>query len=819
MNKDRFGGTPSSRQESSNASNEHPSGVPPIGRKLWTRHQALQLFGGTLAGLTVGLNLGSPAALAATVNPIVVENQQTGTTTWQRRTGYSWPDDTTRQIQGYASAPSVNKGQSIDFRITTNPAQSYSIDVYRMGWYAGLGGRLMKSVGPLAGATQPAPTLDLNTGLIDCNWSVGYTLAVPDTWTSGVYLAVLANQQKYQSYIIFVVRDDARTADLIYQQPVTTYQAYNNYPNDSKTGKSIYDFNSYGATTTATNSARAAKVTFDRPYSDGHGAGQFSQSWDWEQYFIRWVERNGYDVAYSTNLDTHTNGSRLLNYKGFVSVGHDEYWSKQMYDAAEAARDSGVNLGFFGSNAVYWQVRFESSARGASDRVMVCYKVAGRDPIQGPTTTVQWRDPLLNRPEQGLMGVQYTSQQQNNGSGSVYVVKNSGHWVYEGTGFADGDQVPGILGYEADRQWSTYPLPQGTGYTILHHSPFIDTQGRSDYAEGVIFQAPSGAWVFSTGTHHWNFGLDKPGVADPRIQQASANVLNKFTAPRAEQIAAPSGLTATAVSTSRIDLLWTDNATNETAYTVERSPDGIANWTPLSSTLPADTTSYSDTSVAPLTKYYYRVKATSAIGQSGYSNTASATTTGENIAAPSGLSATAVSTSRIDLSWTDNATNETAYTVERLSNGSTSWTVLTSTLPADTTTYFDMSARAATSYSYRVKATSPAGISDYSNTASATTPDTVPAAPSNLTATRSGANKNQSVTLKWTDNSNNETNFAVERSTDRTNWSTLTSILTANTTSYTERSVARFTTYYYRVKATNGVGSSPYSNVASVTTK
>ena len=80
--------------------------------------------------------------------------------------------------------------------------------------------------------------------------------------------------------------------------------------------------------------------------------------------------------TYSTNLDTHANGGRLLNHKGFLSVGHDEYWSKAMYDAVEAARDAGVNLAFFGANTVYWQVRFEPSAGGVPNRVMVCYKGA-----------------------------------------------------------------------------------------------------------------------------------------------------------------------------------------------------------------------------------------------------------------------------------------------------------------------------------------------------------------------------------------------------------------------------------------------------------
>ena len=190
-----------------------------------------------------------------------------------------------------------------------------------------------------------------------------------------MYLALLTNAQNYQSYITFVVRDDARTADLLYQQSVTTYQAYNNYPADGATGKSLYDFNSYGATVASTGAKRAAKVSFDRPYADGYGSGQFGgNSWNWERYYIGWLEQNGYDVAYSTNLDTHSSGARLLNFKGFLSVGHDEYWSKAMLDNVTAARNAGVNLGFFGSNTAYWQVRFEQSAGGVANRVMVCIR-------------------------------------------------------------------------------------------------------------------------------------------------------------------------------------------------------------------------------------------------------------------------------------------------------------------------------------------------------------------------------------------------------------------------------------------------------------
>src|SRR2546429_6282049 len=113
---------------------------------------------------------------------------------------------------------------------------------------------------------------------------------------------------------------------------------------------------------------------------------------------------SGYDVTYSTDVDTHANGGRLLNYRGFLSVGHDEYWSKPMYDAAVAARDAGVNLAFFGANAVYWQVRVEPSSSGVPDRVLVCYKDAAIDPVADRSLkNGNWRGEPVHPPEQTLI--------------------------------------------------------------------------------------------------------------------------------------------------------------------------------------------------------------------------------------------------------------------------------------------------------------------------------------------------------------------------------------------------------------------------------
>src|SRR5262249_13389095 len=148
--------------------------------------------------------------------------------------------------------------------------------------------------------------------------------------------------------------------------------------------------------------------------------------------------------------------------------------------------------------------------------------------------TVKWRDGPVNRPEQQLVGVQFTDG-PNNGT-ATYVVTNSGNWVYEGTGFHDGDTVPGIVWYEADRLLNNYPGPvagRGT-FTLLSHSPYPASNNQPDYANSSIYQAPSGAWVFASGTMGWGWGLDSfypegsVNTVDVRIQRATANILNRF---------------------------------------------------------------------------------------------------------------------------------------------------------------------------------------------------------------------------------------------------------------------------------------------------
>lgn len=432
-----------------------------------------------------------PGMAAAQSNPVVVENQQAGTSDWHLDYNHT-AGDLNGEIKGYGSAPSVNKGEDITFFVSVNPAQTYTIDVFRLGWYQGLGARLMQHIGPLNGIHQTTPAPNATTGLMECQWMPSYTLTTQTSWTSGIYLARLTNANGYQNYIIFCVRDDNRVAPLVFNQVVISYQAFNGYPDGS--GKSLYPFNSFGATTIGGTLA-AVKVSLDRPYA-GDGANSLWGNCllNWELAFIRFLERSGYDVTYQTDIDTHLNGARLLNYRGLLIGGHNEYTTKAMYDAYEAARDAGVNLGFFCANIMHWQVRLEPSSTGVPNRVVVCYRDPAIDPITDTALkSSEWRFAPLNRPEQTLVGVQYTSMVQADAQWQYapYVVTNSGHWVFAGTGFHNGDSVPGIVGYEGDRLHSNYTQPvaiPGT-YATLSHSPFTGGEG---HGSGPVYDESNG---------------------------------------------------------------------------------------------------------------------------------------------------------------------------------------------------------------------------------------------------------------------------------------------------------------------------------------
>ena len=303
-------------------------------------------------------------------------------------------------------------------------------------------------------------------------------------------------------------------------------------------------------------------------------------------------------------------------------------------------------------------------------------------------------------------------------------------------------------------------------------------------------------------------GAGNSGYTDPACATTQAPPV---TIPRP-----PSGLTATATSSSQINLGWTDNASDETGFEIERSTDGT-NFAKIAE-VGANTTTYSSTGLNASTRYWYRVRANNSAGTSSYTNVADATTQAPPVTIPrppSGLTATATSSSQINLGWTDNASDETGFEIERSTDGTNFAKI--ADVGANTTTYSNTGLNASTRYWYRVRANNSAGASTYTNVADATTqapPVTIPRPPSSLTAT---ATSSSQINLGWTDNASDETGFEIERSTDGVNFAKIADV-GANTTTYSNTGLNASTRYWYRVRAKNSAGASSYTNVADATT-
>ncbi|PSB47941.1 hypothetical protein C7B80_07570 [Cyanosarcina cf. burmensis CCALA 770] len=493
-------------------------------------------------GLDVGSNLQVQKAIAADIcaaptNAIAAENCLTGnpSTEWD----ISGVGDTS--IQGFASDISVNRGETVNFKIKTN-ATSYRLDIYRMGYYRGMGARKVTTVQVLnRPQSQPNCLTDTATGLVDCgNWAVSASWAVPTNAVSGIYFAKLVRTDTGgASHIVFIVRDDAGTSDLLFQTADTTWQAYNNYG-----GNSLYTGSPVG---------RAYKVSYNRPFNTRVVDGGQDWLFATEYPMVRWLEANGYNVSYFTGVDSDRYGSLIRNHKIFLSVGHDEYWSAGQRANVEAARDRGVNLAFFSGNEVYWKTRWENAidGSGTSYHTLVAYKEtvanAKIDPQPGIWTGT-WRDPRFSppadggRPENALTGTLFTV---NDGATTAIKVPEADGKMRFWRNTSVATLSPGstatlsdrTLGYEWDEDIDNGFRPAGLirmSTTTVDNAPVLQDYGsRFGRARAThhltLYKHNSGALVFGAGTVQWSWGLDGnhdrgSSVPDVRMQQATVNL-------------------------------------------------------------------------------------------------------------------------------------------------------------------------------------------------------------------------------------------------------------------------------------------------------
>ncbi|MBK1877454.1 N,N-dimethylformamidase beta subunit family domain-containing protein [Pelagicoccus mobilis] len=502
---------------------------------------------------------GSSVSKKEKQNRIQLENAKLGTRDWRLANTYIDPDTWWRspRIEGYCSATSVRPGEKLKVMVSTNPVAEFDLEIFRTGYYGGMGGRSMKKFTSIQGKIQPDPPVGENR-LRECKWEPSVEFVIPDDWVSGVYLGKLTtkrvvggfrgrltSRQGLQSYVIFIVRDD-RPCDLLFQCSDVTWACYNSWPDDRW---SIYhgdeeNYNANGRKKWNVDPSGTGSVSFDRPHADfsqDHlvknpntiGSGAFLL---WEFPLSYWIEQQGYDVSYISGVDTHADGKGLQRAKGFVSVGHDEFWTREMFENIAAARDAGVNLAFLSGNTAWAVVSLSDSGETP-------HKVIRRESLflgKADAMAFYQERGFLEKYAAGpdaapLLGNRYTF---GNVGGGDWVCAKPDHWLYEGTGMKKGDTVKGIVGWE----WNSNPATGLPGFEILANGKTKAGNGKPKPPHaGIIYDGSKGNLVFNAGSVWWAqamssppghvlpaHGAVKPQGPEPRVQRMAANLFDRI---------------------------------------------------------------------------------------------------------------------------------------------------------------------------------------------------------------------------------------------------------------------------------------------------
>jgi hypothetical protein len=415
-------------------------------------------------------------------------------------------------VTGYCWPQSVTGGGTVGLHLSSPGGRPVAVEVARVGWR-----REVVFADDVPADFHPTPRGADREG---CGWPAALVLDVDRGWRSGYYEVVLdvdVDGSTRRSHAFFVVRPPAgaRTAPILLALSTNTWHAYNDFG-----GRNLYT----GGTA----------VSLQRPMSPGYlwkppGAGRRvttvfspdpdmnthrgylatnhlspyagSAGWpDWELPFLQWAEREGYAVDVVTNADLEDHPGLLAasaadgGYSLYLSVGHDEYWSRGMRDTVEAFIAKGGNAAFLSGNTSFWQVRLEDRDGDGPGATMVGYKGNFKqDPVYDTDRigelTGMWSDKLVERPENEMTGVSFVrggyhriGRRATRGAGG-YTVHRPDHWLFEGTGLGYGDLLGAAsttVGYECDGCDLTYrdglPHPTGVdgtpaGFTILGTVP------------------------------------------------------------------------------------------------------------------------------------------------------------------------------------------------------------------------------------------------------------------------------------------------------------------------------------------------------------
>jgi hypothetical protein len=390
------------------------------------------------------------------------------------------------EVAAYTTRASGLPGTRIGLNVSTTEG-GWEASAYRIGAYEGGTGAFVWESGFRIGRRQPPPRFsDLETRTVVAPWTRDLTVDTAG-WAPGFYVFRLRTDTGWETQVPYVVTSPSAERTVALVAPVTTWQAYNEWG-----GYSLY--------AGPAGDRRSWAVSFDRPYNGATGANDYRTA---AVPIVVRAEQTGVALSYFTNIDLHTTPRALAGARGYVSMGHDEYWTPAMRAAVLAARDSGTNLAFLGANTMYWRIRLEP---GPSDpaRIVVGYRHdAHLDPLyaQGsPKATAQFRESPTPLPEHDLIGMQYECYPVD----TDYVVASHEWWGFRGTGVRRGDRVHGLVGPEADRVYPDARLPRPL--QVLSHSPY-SCRGVTTTSQSVYYSTDSGAGVFSAGTLRWGCAM------------------------------------------------------------------------------------------------------------------------------------------------------------------------------------------------------------------------------------------------------------------------------------------------------------------------
>src|SRR5215472_12298615 len=446
----------------------------------------LSACGGSSRGSTSSTGLGTSVTPP---NPVQRENSRPGTRGWEI------PASAATVVTGYASETSVAPGQSFHLHVAAPPGSRYRVLVYRLGWYRGVGGRLITCVpgcrSSHAAIAQPPPTTPGSvSGVFRAPWRVTDRVEVPRDAVSGYYEAKLeivgGAYAGAVGSVPLIVRQSpaAPSSAVLVQVPVNTWEAYNRWG-----GKSLYQFGT---------SRHAFEVSFDRPFDQREFYNMVTEL---ELPWVRFLERNGIDVSYQTDVDTDRAPGSLVHHRLVFAIGHDEYWTQRIREAFNRALALSTNL-MFGSNSGEWRMRY-----AAGRRTIVEWRNPSIDPVHNVRLDAGFFR-TFGEPECTLMGVenQWAAQRDLAAPPTSYTVvgPSSDPWL-AAAGLASGTVIQGVVGYEWD---SLIPGCFAGQVVPLMTALTPGASGARHSADMVRATAPSGGRVFAMGTMELAWALD-----------------------------------------------------------------------------------------------------------------------------------------------------------------------------------------------------------------------------------------------------------------------------------------------------------------------